>query len=447
MRKSIGIILLGFLAALAACGIIKAQNSAAGAIPPATPLPKDIYPESGNRFPLPNPEEMDDAGKQVYNQIVKVFHQHPSPRLFSPQLDLPLAEAGHYLKFDAGLPPRAMELAVLVTARSFDCQYEWTQWETHAHASSDPRYIEPSVVDIVKYEKPLTGLNVNDAAIINLGREMFIDSKVSSDTFNKVLAMLGRRGIVDLVELMGGYQACVTEMNAFDQQLEKGQTPLLPMLKSHIHNPAAGAGAASTVAATLPKDIYPDSRNRLPLPKREDMDDFGKQVFDQITKQQRLPSTADAGVRLYDPRLAKYLGDAHNYVKYETGIPDRLVEIAVLETARARNCQYEWTQWEAHARDANDPRHIDPAIIDMIKYDKPVLGIGEKEAAIIAFGREMFDKRKVSSETFATVQGLFGRKGTIDLLELMTLYSADAAELTAFDQQLKPGQKPLLPAR
>ncbi len=447
MRKLIGIILLGCSLGLMSVAMIHARNSVSSTDLAAPALPKDIYPESGNRFPLPNPDEMDDTGKQTYNQVVNVFHQHPSPRLYSPKLDLPLAEAGHYLKFDAGLPPRVMELAVLVTARSFDCQYEWTQWETHARASTDPRYIEPSIVDIVKYEKPLTGLDVNDAAIISLGREMFIDSKVSSDTFNKVLALLGQRKTVDLVELMGGYQACVTEMNAFDQQLEKGQTPLLPMLKSHIHNPAAGTGAASTVAATLPKDIYPDSRNRLPLPKREDMDDFGKQVFDQITKQQRLPSTADAGVRLYDPKLAKYLGDAHNYVKYETGIHDRLVEIAVLETARARNCQYEWTQWEAHARDANDPRHIDPAIIDMIKYDKPVLGIGEKEAAIIAFGREMFDKRKVSSETFATVQGLFGRKGTIDLLELMTLYSADAAELTAFDQQLKPGQKPLLPAR
>ena len=29
-------------------------------------------------------------------------------------------------------------------------------------------------------------------------------------------------------------------------------------------------------ASSLPKDIYSDSRNRLPLPKREDMDDYGR---------------------------------------------------------------------------------------------------------------------------------------------------------------------------
>jgi hypothetical protein len=42
---------------------------------------------------------------------------------------------------------------------------------------------------------------------------------------------------------------------------------------------------------------------------------------------------------------------------------------------------------------------------------------------------------------------LFGRRGTVDLVELMTLHTATAAELTAFDEQLPEGQKPLMPVR
>jgi len=88
----------------------------------------------------------------------------------------------------------------------------------------------------------------------------------------------------------------------------------------------------------------------------------------------------------------------------------------------------------------------------MIKYNKPVVGLGEKETAIIKFGREMLGPRKVSfgtvdSATFAEVLRLFDRKGTVDVVHLMASYAADAAELTAFDQHLKEGQKPLLPAR
>jgi 4-carboxymuconolactone decarboxylase len=182
------------------------------------------------------------------------------------------------------------------------------------------------------------------------------------------------------------------------------------------------------------------------MPKREDLDDAGKKVFDELTGPKRLAGTHPS-VRLYSPRLAAGLEEVSNYLKYETGLPDPLVEIAVLTTAREMDCQYEWTQWETHGRDPQDPRHIDPATIDIIKYEKPVTGLGEKETAIITLGREMFGKRKVSSETFAQVLRLFGRRGTVDLVWLMANYSGASNELTAFDQQLLAGQKPLLPPR
>ena len=98
-------------------------------------------------------------------------------------------------------------------------------------------------------------------------------------------------------------------------------------------------------------------------------------------------------MRLYDPKVAKPLAEAHHYIRYKAGLPDRVLEIAVLVTARERDSQYEWTQWETAGRDPNDPRHIEPAIIDIIKYDKPVVGLGEKETAIINLGRGMFGRR------------------------------------------------------
>jgi hypothetical protein len=186
------------------------------------------------------------------------------------------------------------------------------------------------------------------------------------------------------------------------------------------------------------------------------MDEAGKKGFDQVNRPQRLamsgPMTTRS-VRLYaDPRFAAGTDEKQRYLTYDTGLSDRLVEISVLVAARAMDSQYEWTEWETYGRDPKDPRHIEPAIIDMIKYEKPVTGLGEKETAIINLGRQMFGPRKhsfenVSSATFAEVLRLFDRKGTVDVVHLMAQYAADAAELTAFDQHLKEGQKPLLPAR
>jgi hypothetical protein len=122
------------------------------------------------------------------------------------------------------------------------------------------------------------------------------------------------------------------------------------------------------------------------------------------------------------------------------------MEIAILTTARELTNQYEWTQLIEHAQDAKDPRHLDPKIVDTILHCGPVTGLDAKDAAVIMLGRETLGRRKVSSETFADVLRLYGRRGTVDLVELMALYGATGAELVAFDMQLNVGQKPMLPA-
>ena len=77
----------------------------------------------------------------------------------------------------------------------------------------------------------------------------------------------------------------------------------------------------------------------------------------------------------------------------------------MLAAARELDVQYEWTQWEYFGRNPADPRHIEQSTIDLIKYEKPVVGLGEQETAIINFApRDLWPERRLSSETFAQVQ-------------------------------------------
>ncbi len=71
--------------------------------------------------------------------------------------------------------------------------------------------------------------------------------------------------------------------------------------------------------------------------------------------------------------------------------------------------------------------------------------LGEKEALIIRFGRELFGDRKVSSETFAGVVQTFGKQAVVDLSAVMGYYSFIATTINAFDLQLSPDQKAVLP--
>ena len=71
-------------------------------------------------------------------------------------------------------------------------------------------------------------------------------------------------------------------------------------------------------------------------------------------------------------------------------------------------------------------------------------GLPEREAALITFGREIFGPHTVSPETYGKALDLFGKTNLVDLVDLMADHVADATLLIAFDQQLPPGQAPLL---
>jgi 4-carboxymuconolactone decarboxylase len=206
----------------------------------------------------------------------------------------------------------------------------------------------------------------------------------------------------------------------------------------------APLGAQAPTA--LPKDVNPDSRFRLPLPKRDELDDYGKMVYDRLADPNRktlVGLIGPAGIRLASPKIAEIMEDANTYLRRETGFGDRLTEIAIMTTAREMQNQFEWAAHEKAGLKAG----VEPSLIDVIKYGKPLNGIAEKEAVTIEFGRELFARRKVSAETFAKALRLYGKRGLVDLVSLMSQYSATSSLLTAFDMQLPEGQAPLLPVK
>ena len=88
---------------------------------------------------------------------------------------------------------------------------------------------------------------------------------------------------------------------------------------------------------------------------------------------------------------------------------------------------------------------MEPAAIDIIKNKRPLVGLQPKDAALIQLGREVIGLRSVQSATLAEALKLFGRQDLVDAVSVMGHYAGIAILLDAFNQQLGPGQKPLLP--
>lgn len=194
--------------------------------------PEDIDPESGCRLPLPKREELDADAQRVYDSLadphgasLRGLGGPGGILLHSPDLARYTRPLNHYLRYEAGLGGRVRELAILVTARALDSQFEWCAHEAEAGRQG----IAPEIIDIIKYRKDTAALDEADRIVIDLGREIFTAKKVAPLTFERALRQFGRRALINLVALMGNYAGTAALLTAFDMQLDPGQTPLLPM--------------------------------------------------------------------------------------------------------------------------------------------------------------------------------------------------------------------------
>jgi 4-carboxymuconolactone decarboxylase len=234
---------------------------------------------------------------------------------------------------------------------------------------------------------------------------------VSPETYARALNDFGESNLVDIVSLMGNYAATATRLSAFNQQMPPGWKQFLPL------------------PFTPPADVHPDSRSRLPL------------IRTAAAPPANPPALYSRGLAPEGTGPGQIARHGAGMKSLEDSVGRRLMGVAVLVTARAHDQQYDWTTREITARQDG----LEPAIIDVIRNMKSPAGLGEREATIIQFGRELLGKHYVSAETYARALRLFGERDLVDLVNLMAQHTDDATMLAAFDQRLPPGQTPLLP--
>jgi 4-carboxymuconolactone decarboxylase len=201
---------------------------------------------------------------------------------------------------------------------------------------------------------------------------------------------------------------------------------------------ALSSTVATALAQTLPRDINPDTGNRFPAIKREALNEAGKKLYDArgVTD-----GFGPGAIRLYSPPVAETMTTLNDYLRRKSGLEPRLVELAILVTAREMDCAYVWTAHEPPALKAG----LSQQIIDVVRYRRPVTTLGETEAVIIQLGRDSITTHKVGSDTFARAVKRFGHEGVVNILSLMGDYAATTILLNAADQHVRPRDKSLLP--
>src|SRR5438094_8166506 len=146
---------------------------------------------------------------------------------------------------------------------------------------------------------------------------------------------------------------------------------------------AKGAEAPAR-SATLPTELQPDSLNRLPVVKREQMDENGKKAYDLNAggPGKIAQPTGPGAIALYSPGASEPLRRLNNYLRRDGNIVgNAITELAILVAAREGDSQYIWSAHEPAALKAG----VAQPVIDAVKYGKDVSAAGEKETVSSAW--------------------------------------------------------------
>jgi 4-carboxymuconolactone decarboxylase len=197
--------------------------------------------------------------------------------------------------------------------------------------------------------------------------------------------------------------------------------------------------AAAQSGSKLPADLDPDSRARLPYLRRADLDENAQKIYDVLPGRGANGSlSGPLAFAAYNPAVAKALFDLHNAAVGGTLDP-HVRELAILVACRETNYSLEWNGHEAAATKAG----IDAKTIDVVRNNRALTGLDEKDAAVIRFGRQMLHDKNMDSATFAKAVSLFGKKGATDLVAVMSTYAVSGFYAVAVDEHMPPGKPDL----
>jgi 4-carboxymuconolactone decarboxylase len=201
--------------------------------------------------------------------------------------------------------------------------------------------------------------------------------------------------------------------------------------------------AAAQSGAKLPADLDSKSLARVPYVTRQDLGEAGQRLADIFAKNGKPsdPITGPLAFAAYNVPVANALLDLHDGAVGKGSLSPHVRELAIMVACRETNYNLEWNGHEQAALKAG----VDPKVLDVVKNGRSLTGLDDADAAVIRFGRELIGARKMSSATFAKAEQLYGKKGALDLVAVMSTYAVSGFYAIAVDEH-PPAGKAALPS-
>jgi 4-carboxymuconolactone decarboxylase len=182
------------------------------------------------------------------------------------------------------------------------------------------------------------------------------------------------------------------------------------------------------------------AQDRLPPIPESQQTEAQKQAIAEFTAARKTGISGPFVPLLRSPEVmnrARAMGD---YLRFNSVLPPRLSEFAILITARYWTQNYEWDAHNQLALQGGLSADIIKAIADGRRPDK----MAADEEALYTFCDELHRNQSISDATYARAVSTFGEQGVIDIVGISGYYTLLAMVLNTARTPVPPGHTPAL---
>ena len=161
-----------------------------------------------------------------------------------------------------------------------------------------------------------------------------------------------------------------------------------------------------------------DKEQRFPPLTLEQLNDQQRPLADEILKVASIGIAGPFNMMLRSPDMGQRMFAILDYLRFNTSVPHKLNEFAILIQARLWTSQVAWTVHYPLALKAGLPQ----AVADDLKEGKRPASMQPDEATVYEFCMDLSKYHLVSDAAFKTARELFSDQQIVDLIAVSGIY-------------------------
>jgi len=178
------------------------------------------------RLELPVREKLNDQAQGAWDHVMGNRGHIGGPftvLVHSPELGKRVSDVGAYIRFESGLDAGLRTIAVMMTAREFNCRFEWAGWTKQGREAG----VAEPIIEAIRERRMPDNLTTDQQLVMTFGNEILsAKHRVEKTTYDAAIKRFGLKGTIDLAMTFGYFAMLTFTLNSFEVDVPEGHDVL-----------------------------------------------------------------------------------------------------------------------------------------------------------------------------------------------------------------------------